>query len=64
MRITALKNKDRGTGKPPARQFWEDFDVKASERKESKIFARPIERLSPVFSKTNFWESTSSNGGL
>ena len=62
MRIIALKNKRKEESRKIAlavlgkllSNFWEDDEVRAVRRIESKIFEKRFERLSPVFSKTRF----------
>ena len=52
MSVTALKNQRERNRKTARPRFWEDDEVRAVRRKESKIFGKRFERLSPVFSKT------------
>ena len=54
MSVTALKNQRERNRKTARPRFWEDDEVRAVRRKESKIFGKRFERLSPVFSKTRF----------
>lgn len=54
MSVTALRNQRERNRKTARPRFWEDDEVRAVRRIESKIFEKRFERLSPVFSKTNF----------